>query len=77
MRAASAGGVGEFRWCCEWTEGVEGVWMRWTGGACEWAMGGVWPRARLMGGIGAAMCRCDETTTGEAWGWNWRGGMAY
>jgi hypothetical protein len=37
--------------------------MRGTGGVREWTMGGVWPIWRLTGG---AMCRCEETTTGEA-----------
>jgi hypothetical protein len=77
---AGAGGVGEFMCTCEWTDGVEGarwgVCMRWTGGVCEWTMGGVWPSERFTGGM-AAMWGCDETTTGEAWVWNWRGGMAY
>lgn len=77
--ALCVGGV-ETDWCCECTEGVDGagwgVCMRGAGGVWECTMGGVWPRARLTGG---AMCRCEETTTGEACGcgWNWRGGMAY
>jgi hypothetical protein len=74
------GGV-EAEYCvCEWAEGVEGaswgVCMRWTGGKCECTIGGVCPIERFTGGM-AAMCGCDETTTGEACGWNWRGGMTY
>lgn len=50
--------------------------MRCTGGVWEWTMGGVWPSERFTGGM-PAMCGCEETTTGDAWGWNWRGGMLY
>lgn len=74
------GGVEADRCVCECAEGVDGagwgVCMRWTGGVCECTTGGVCPSARLTGGM-AAMCRCEETTTGEACGWNWRGGIAY
>lgn len=63
------GGVDEDRCDCECTEGVDGagwgVCMRGTGGVWEWTMGGVCPIARLMGGAMAAMCGCDDTTTGD------------
>jgi hypothetical protein len=48
----AAGGVGELTRCRDATEGDEGagcgVWLRMTGGACEWAMGGVCTSERLM-----------------------------
>lgn len=88
VEVVAGGGVDVDGSVCEWTEGVDGasggvgkrgvcawatggVWA--IGGVWEWAMGGVWPRARLTG---TAMCRCDDTTTGEPCGWNGRGGMA-
>jgi hypothetical protein len=45
-------GGGELTTCTDATEGDEGagcgVWLRITGGACEWAMGGVCTSDRLM-----------------------------
>lgn len=61
------GGVEADRCVCDCTDGVEGagwgVCMFGMGGVCECTIGGVCPMDRLTGG---AMCKCEETTTGEA-----------